>query len=90
MASSDTGGVTPMGIAGRTVRERERLAGMTTEERAWRKQWLKDQHLTAREPVHVPEYWKERTNAIRRMYQAPLNILEGALRPILVIFYYII
>lgn len=36
MKSSDTGGVTPMPIGGRMVRERERLLGMTTEERNWR------------------------------------------------------
>lgn len=79
-----TGGVKPIGIAGRMVRERERLLGMSTEERAWRAQYLKDQHLTAREPVHVPEYWKERYNPIRRFYRAPLNALQKIVQPIVV------
>ncbi|TMW43869.1 hypothetical protein DOY81_011051 [Sarcophaga bullata] len=38
MAASPTGGVKPMAIAGRMVRERERLVGMSDEERAWRHQ----------------------------------------------------
>lgn len=73
-----------MGIAGRMVRERERLLGMSPEERSWRAQYLKDQHLTAREPVHVPEYWRERYNPIRRFYRAPLDALESAVKPIVV------
>lgn len=32
----------------------------------------------------MPEYWKERTNPIRRFYQAPLNGLWKALTPVLV------
>lgn len=79
-----TGGVQPMGIAGRMVRERERLLGMSKEERAWRAQWVKDQHLAPNEPVHVPEYWKERYNPIRRFYRAPLDGLYSALKPIMV------
>lgn len=79
-----TGGVQPIGIAGRMVRERERLLGMSAEERAWRAQYLKDQHLTAREPVHVPEYWRERYNPIRRLYRAPLNALHKVVEPIVV------
>lgn len=82
--SRSTGGVEPMGIAGRMVRERERLLGMSTEERAWRAQWVKDQHLAPNEPVHVPEYWKERINPIRRFYRAPLDGLYNALKPVLV------
>lgn len=73
-----------MGIAGRMVRERERLLGMSTEERAWRKQYLLDQHLAPNEPVYVPEYWAERTNPIRRLYQAPLNQLYQLYKPIVV------
>lgn len=73
-----------MGIAGRTVNERERLLGMSVEERAWRKQYLLDQHLAPNEPVHVPEYWRERTNPIRRFYQTPLNGLQAILKPIIV------
>lgn len=79
-----TGGTTPMGIAGRLVRERERLLGMSAEERAWRAQYVADQHLSAREPVHVPEYWRERTNPIRRFYQAPLNAFQRMVKPIIV------
>lgn len=79
-----TGGTTPIGIAGRMVRERERLLGMSVEERAWRKQYLADQHLSAREPVHVPEYVRELKNPIRRLYQAPLDRLYGAVKPIVV------
>lgn len=88
--SSTTGGVKPMAIAGRMVRERERLVGMTTDERAWRKQWLKDQVLSHNEPKHVPEYWKERINPIRRAYMAPLNALGSALEPILVSFFFLL
>lgn len=77
--ASDTGGVKPFSIAGRLVRERERLLGMTDEERAWRKQWLKDQELTAREPVVPKDFYKERFNPIRRFYMAPLNKFENAL-----------
>lgn len=88
--SSTTGGVKPMAIAGRMVRERERLVGMTTDERAWRKQWLKDQVLSHNEPKYVPEYWKERINPIRRFYMAPLNALGSALEPILVIFFFLL
>lgn len=73
-----------MAIAGRMVRERERLLGMSADERAWRAQWLKDQHLAPNEPVHVPEYWKERYNPIRRLYRAPLDALHTALKPVLV------
>lgn len=82
--SRSTGGVEPMGIAGRMVRERERLLGMSKEERAWRAQWVKDQHLAPNEPVHVPEYWRERINPIRRFYRAPLDGLYNALKPMVV------
>lgn len=84
MTESQTGGVRPMAIAGRTVSERERLLGMTTEERAWRAQWLKDQHLAPHEPVYVPELINSRINPIRRFYQAPLNKVYSALTPVLV------
>lgn len=82
--ASDTGGVKPFGIQGRLASERERLAGMTTEERAWRKQWLKDQHLSPNEPRVVPEYIKERLNPIRRAYRMPLDVAFKALAPVLV------
>ncbi|KAJ8917721.1 hypothetical protein NQ315_005170 [Exocentrus adspersus] len=79
--ASETGGVKPMSITGRYTRERERLLGMTDEERAFRKQWLKDQELTAREPRPVPEMYKATYNPIRRFYRAPLDKLGEAIEP---------
>lgn len=75
---AETSGVKPMTIGGRMVRERERCIGMTTEERAWRAQWLKDQVLTEREPVYVKELHEKFRNPIRRLYLRPLDkiILE--------------
>lgn len=84
MAASQTGGVKPMAIAGRMVRERERLLGMSDEERAWRAQWVKDQRLAPHEPVHVPELINARINPIRRFYRAPLDSVYKALTPVLV------
>lgn len=84
MAHSPTGGVEAFPIGGRLVRERERLRGMTDDERAWRKQYLKDQILSHNEPRDVPEYWLERTNPIRRFYQFPLNTVEKILTPVMV------
>ncbi|EDS39659.1 lethal 35Di [Culex quinquefasciatus] len=81
--ASNTGGIKPMTIAGRMVRERERLLGMSPEERAWRAQWLKDQQLAHNEPRYVPEYWKERLNPIRRVYRAPLDMVQKGLTPVL-------
>ncbi|XP_053976520.1 uncharacterized protein LOC128875168 [Hylaeus volcanicus] len=79
MSSSRTGGVRPISIAGRVGRERERLIGMTDEERAWRARYLKSQILAPEEPI-VPEgYYKEAYNPIRRFYRAPLNAVEKAL-----------
>lgn len=83
--ASETGGVKPMTITGRMVRERERCIGMTADERAWRAQWLKDQHLSPREPVHVPEFWHAIRNPIRRFYRAPLDAFWHKLTPTLVI-----
>ncbi|CAH2102225.1 unnamed protein product [Euphydryas editha] len=80
---AQTAGVKPMAIAGRVALERERCLGMTDAERAWRKQWLKDQVLAANEPVHVEEYWKERINPIRRFYRKPLDVLFDKLTPML-------
>lgn len=81
--ASDTGGVKPMAIAGRMVRERERLIGMTSDERAWRKQWLKDQELH-HGPCKVPALERELNNPIKRLYRAPLDGLCKALTPALV------
>lgn len=84
---SQTAGVKPMTISGRVARERERCLGMTDAERAFRKQWLKDQILAPNEPVYVEEYWKERINPIRRVYRKPLDLIFGKLSPFLVSFY---
>lgn len=80
--SSDTGGVKPFPIEGRLGNVRERLLGMTDEERAYRKQWLKDQELSPNEPRVVPEMYKARYNIIRRAYRFPLNQLEKVIAPI--------
>lgn len=79
--SSPTGGVKPMSIAGRYMSERERLAGMTPAERAFRKQWLKDQELAPNEPRNVPEMYKARYNPIRRFYRWPLDQFGKMLVP---------
>ncbi|CAH1378874.1 hypothetical protein MTP99_002647 [Tenebrio molitor] len=76
-------GVKPMSISGRFNNERERLLGMTDEERAFRKQWLKDQELAPNEPRPVPEMYKATYNPIRRAYRWPLNQLANILRPVL-------
>ncbi|XP_018565557.1 uncharacterized protein LOC108906705 [Anoplophora glabripennis] len=81
--ASQTGGVKPMSITGRLTSERERLLGMTDEERAFRKQWLKDQELSPNEPRKVPEMYKATYNPIRRLYRAPLDLLGKALEPAL-------
>lgn len=80
--ASETGGVKGFSIQGRLYRERERLNGMTDAERAWRKQWVKDQHLH-NEPKVVPEIYKELYNPIRRAYRAPLDALFAPLMPVL-------
>ncbi|XP_044268594.1 uncharacterized protein LOC123013831 [Tribolium madens] len=81
--ASQTGGVKPMSIAGRFTSERERLLGMTDEERAFRKQWLKDQELAPNEPRPVPEMYKATYNPIRRAYRWPLDQLAKVLLPVL-------
>ena len=60
-------------LAGRLDHERERLLGMTDEEREYRKQYLKDQILDPDEPCFVPEERKEFMNPIRRFYRFPLD-----------------
>jgi len=63
--------------------ERDRLggAGMTAEDRALRRQWLKDQELSPNEPRYIPELYPK--NPIRRMLAAPWNVLFNALRPLI-------
>ncbi|XP_071057385.1 uncharacterized protein [Onthophagus taurus] len=80
--SSPTGGVMPMDLAGRLARERERLLGMTDAERAFRKQYLKDQELAHGEPKFVPELYRETVNPIRRLYRAPLDAFRVMITPI--------
>jgi len=72
---SYTGGVKAMNISGRLIHEKERLYGMTPEEREWRKKWLRDQELTPREPIAAKYYDKDLMNPIRRMYRKPLDIV---------------
>jgi len=64
--------------------ERERLdgAGMTAEDRALRRQWLKDQELSPNEPVFVPGLVQK--NPFRRFYGAPWDTLFNKLGPYLV------
>nr|XP_033340048.1 uncharacterized protein LOC117228415 [Megalopta genalis] len=82
MTESDTGGVKPISIEGRIARERERLLGMTDDERAWRAKFLKSQHIAHGEPVMTPEMYKQYYNPIRRFYRAPLNVFEKAITPL--------
>ena len=42
-----------MSIEGRCKNVRERLIKMSAEDRKWRAQWLKDQHLSPNEPRSV-------------------------------------
>nr|XP_053637034.1 uncharacterized protein LOC128692074 [Cherax quadricarinatus] len=83
MAHSDTGGVKAFPIQGPFKNERTRLAGMTDADRAFRKQWLKDQVLAESEPAVVPGYYEARYNPIRRFYRWPLDTLFKPLVPIL-------
>ena len=53
LPASPTGGVQPMSIEGRCKNVRERLIKMSAEDRKWRAQWLKDQHLSPNEPRSV-------------------------------------
>jgi len=69
----------PMSIDGGFRYMPERIAGMTDLDRAWRKQWLKDQILTEREPVFVPEYYKLTNNFVRRGFDAFFDKLLGPL-----------
>ena len=72
---SYTSGVKAMNISGRYVYDKERLHGMTPEERAWRKKWLKDQELTPREPIQYSYYDPDLMNPIRRAFRKPLDIV---------------
>ncbi|XP_014482570.1 PREDICTED: uncharacterized protein LOC106748499 [Dinoponera quadriceps] len=76
-------GERPMSIARRMIRERERMLGMTDEERAWRKKWLKAQILAPEEPVWSESLYKEMYNPIRRFYKWPWNRFQDMMEPVL-------
>ncbi|XP_071634876.1 uncharacterized protein Nd-b17 [Temnothorax longispinosus] len=71
----------PMSIVRRVGRERERMLGMTDEERAWRKKWLDAQKLAPEEPVMPKGYYEQMYNPIRRFYMAPMNKVQNMLEP---------
>lgn len=79
--ANETGGVLPIDLEGRHRFVRQRLTNMNDEERAFRRKYLHDQHLSQDEPVFVPEIYKELNNPIRRMFKAPMNIFEQFLAP---------
>lgn len=72
----------PMSIEGPYANERNRVEGMTDEDRAWRKKWLKDQELSHHEPRQTAE--SKRMNPIRRAYRLPLDWVFSKLEPQLV------
>lgn len=74
-------GAKEMSITGRMGNQRERMLGMTDEERAWRVRYLKSLELQ-NEPITPPNYYKEMYNPIRRFYKAPLNVAESAITPV--------
>lgn len=72
-----------MSIEGPFANERERLSGdFTAADRAYRRQYLKDQELAPDEPQVVPELEQAFKNPIRRFYRKPMDMLQVALRPI--------
>lgn len=83
-APSPSGGARVMSLAGRMARERERLIGMTDEERAWRAKFLKSQILAPEEPIVPKGFEKELYNPLRRFYRTPLDALQKALTPLVV------
>lgn len=76
---SETGGVLPIDLEGRHRFVRQRLTNMTDEERAFRKKFLHDQHISPDEPIHVPEIYNELYNPIRRAFRAPMNVFQNFL-----------
>lgn len=79
--SNETGGVLPIDLEGRHRFVRQRLTNMTDEERAFRRKFLHDQHLSHDEPVAVPEMYEELYNPIRRAFRAPMNLFQEFLVP---------
>lgn len=84
MESTDIAKINAISIAGRVGRERERLIGMTDEERAWRARFVKSQELAPDEPIKPKGYNKLYYNPLRRFYRVPLNKVENALTPLMV------
>ncbi|XP_076652641.1 NADH dehydrogenase (ubiquinone) B17 subunit [Halictus rubicundus] len=82
MVSSHDDDDRAISIGGRMALERERCIGMTDDERAWRAKFLKSQHLAHDEPLMTPEIYKKYFNPLRRLYKAPMNVLEKSLTPI--------
>lgn len=74
--ASETGGVLPIDLEGRHRFVRQRLTNMNDEERAFRRKFLHDQHLSQDEPIYVPEMYEELYNPIRRAFRAPMNVFE--------------
>lgn len=83
--ASASGGVKPLSIRGLFEDERYRLSEeFTDEERAWRKQWFKDQVLAPNEPRPASKEWiKETRNPIRRFLSYPWQALENKMTPVL-------
>lgn len=77
-------GERPMAIERRMARERERLIGMTDEERAWRKKWLDAQKLAPEEPIIPEGYYKEMYNPFRRLYRAPMDMFQNKMQSLVV------
>ncbi|XP_012221414.1 uncharacterized protein ND-B17 [Linepithema humile] len=78
-----TDGERPMNIERRVARERERMLGMTDEERVWRKKWLDAQKLAPEEPIMPKGYYEQMYNPIRRFYKAPMNKFQNMLEPLM-------
>nr|ALS04671.1 lethal 35Di [Pseudodiaptomus poplesia] len=90
--ASDTYGYRKMDTEGLFKDVRRRVApGLFKDvDREFRHKWLKAQELTAKEKAYHffylwdnPEYRKARLNPIRRIWQAPGEAFERALRPAL-------
>lgn len=63
--------------------ERQRLGEwMTDEDRQLRRQWLKDQELSPKEPRLVPELYPK--NPIKRLLAAPWDFTFRLLKPLIV------
>lgn len=86
--ATETGGVLPIDLEGRHRFVRQRLTNMTDEERAFRRKFLHDQHLSQDEPVPVPEMYQELYNPIRRAFRAPMNVFQEFLAPKIVSTYF--